>query len=103
MYQAGLIPNIRDAVIVAHDGHIELDFQKVRPVRVLAKLSSARATEKQCEQAIQQDDNDNVSRLVHCTRIHYFDHTRYRRDRFAFPPPVHMFLHNNFSDYIKLV
>ena len=62
MYQAGLIPNIRDAVIVAPDGHIELDFEKVRPLKVLPKLISTHATEKQCEQAIKQDDSDYMSR-----------------------------------------
>ncbi|XP_067949883.1 uncharacterized protein [Watersipora subatra] len=63
VYQAGLIPNIRDAVIVAENGHIELDFEKVHPVKVLPKLVSAVATEKQCEKAIKQDDNDYISRL----------------------------------------
>ena len=62
VYQAGLIPNIRDAVIVAENGHIELDFEKVHPVKVLPKLVSAVATEKQCEKAIKQDDNDYISR-----------------------------------------
>ena len=64
VYQAGLIPNNRDAVIVAHDGHIELDFTKVKPVRVMPKLTSAHATEKQCDNAIKQDDNDHISRWV---------------------------------------
>jgi len=63
VYQAGLIPNIRDAVIISHNGHIELDFEKVKPgLRVLPKLQSTHATEKQCENAINQDDNDYVTR-----------------------------------------
>jgi len=55
---------------VAPDGHIELDFEKVKPMRVLPKLMSVYANEKQCEQAIKQDDNEFVSRLaaVFCTR-----------------------------------
>lgn len=79
VYQAGLIPNCRDAVIVAPDGHIELDFEKVKPVRVLPKLVSAHANEKQCEQAIKQDDSDYISRCSFLRSLSLFPAVVVRR------------------------